>query len=232
MKCYFQIALLFLLSHYNYAQQKFVINDGSDKYSATLTVSKCEDGECSGEGTVELFDKKSKALIQTLTSIDLFFYLNQNQQPSVNVIQLYDEQSPLIFDDFNFDSYQDLAIRNGNNGGYGGPSYDVYVFNTTKKQFVISEELTALASENLGMFGTDAKTKRITTFAKSGCCYHITTKYKVVAGKGLVKVYEFEEDASGAEDDIVKVTTRNLIKNKWVSKTKNYKIKDYYPNQN
>ena len=232
MKTQLQIVLLFLLSNYNYAQQNFVINDGSNKYSVTLSVSKCEDGECSGEGTVQLFDKKSKALIQTLASIDLFFYLNENQQPSVNVIQLYDEQSPIQFDDFNFDGNQDLAIRNGNNGSYNGPSYDVYVFNITKKQFVISEELTALASENLGMFTTDAKTKRITTFAKSGCCYHITTKYKVVPGKGLVKVIEFEEDASGAEDDIVKVTTRNLIKNKWISKTKKYKIKDYYPNQN
>jgi hypothetical protein len=232
MKNAIYIILLVLFSNYNFAQLKFVINDGSDKYSATLTVSKYEDGKCSGTGTVELFDKKSKVLIQTLNSVNLFFYLNENQQPTVNVIQLYDEQSPLIFDDFNFDGNQDLAIRNGNNGSYGGPSYDVYVFNITKKQFLVSDELTTLASENLGMFDVDAKTKLITTFAKSGCCFHISTKYKVVPGKGIVKVYEFEEDATGAEDDIVRVTTRKLIKNKWISKTKKYKIKDYYPNQN
>ena len=39
--------------------------------------------------------------------------------------------------------------------------------------------------------------------------------------------YEFEEDATGG-GEFVKVITRNLINNKWVSKTKKYKIDDYY----
>lgn len=132
----------------------------------------------------------------------------------------------MIFDDFNFDGSEDLAIRNGNQSGYGGPSYDVYVYNSTRKQFVLSNELTALAYENLGMFQTDHKRKRIITFAKSGCCWHITTEYTVVPKKGLQKVYEMEEDAMDGE--YVTVTTRNLINNKWASQSKKYKIKDYY----
>lgn len=220
------ICLLLGISTLGLAQKNFVIKDGSNRFDVKIAVENCEGDTCSGKGTISLIDKKSKQIFQTLSSDDLYFYLNKNQQPSVNVIQLYNEQSPLIFDDFNFDGSEDIAVRNGNQSSYGGPSYDVYVYNSTKKQFVISKELTALAYENLGMFQTDHERKRISTFAKSGCCWHITTEYAVIPKKGLQKVYELEEDAQGGE--FVKVTTRNLIKNKWVNRTKKYKIDDYY----
>ncbi|HBR10724.1 MAG TPA: hypothetical protein DD740_00645 [Chryseobacterium sp.] len=220
------ICLLLGISTLGLAQKNFVIKDGSNRFDAKIAIENCEGDTCSGKGTISLIDKKSKQIFQTLSSDDLYFYLNKNQQPSVNVIQLYNEQSPLIFDDFNFDGSEDIAVRNGNQSSYGGPSYDVYVYNSTKKQFVISKELTALAYENLGMFQTDHERKRISTFAKSGCCWHITTEYAVIPKKGLQKVYELEEDAQGGE--FVKVTTRNLIKNKWVSKIKKYKMDDYY----
>lgn len=218
--------LLIGISSFCVAQNNFVIHDGSKRLDAKISVENCEGDACSGKGTVTLIDKKTKQLVQTLHSDDLYFYLNKDQQPSVNVIQLYNEQSPLIFDDFNFDGSEDLAVRNGNQSGYGGPSYDVYVYNTTKKQLVPSKELTALAYENLGMFQTDHKRKRLITFSKSGCCWHITTEYAVIPRKGLQKVYELEEDAQGGE--FVKVITRQRVNHKWVSKTKQYKIKDYY----
>ena len=154
--------------------------------------------------------------------------MDSSQKPSVNIIELYNEQSPLIFEDFNFDGNEDLAIRNGNNSSYGGPSYDVYVFNITKNKFVFSNELTNLVIENLGMFQTDSKRKRLITFAKSGCCWHITTEYKIIPKKGLHKVYELEEDATSASGEFVTVTTRKWIDNKLVKNVKKYKIKDYY----
>lgn len=219
--------LLITFSQLYLAQTNYVIKDGSKRFDAQITVQTCDGDGCSGAGIIKLIDKKTKQLFQTLTSDDLTLYLDKNQKPTVNVIQLYNEQSPLIFDDFNFDGSEDIAVRNGNNSGYGGPSYDVYVFNSTKKQFVPSDELTSLAYENLGMFQTDHKRKRIITFAKSGCCWHITTEYAVIPKKGLQKVYEMEEDATGGEE-FVKVTTRNLINNRWVSKAKKYKTDDYY----
>ena len=220
--------LLTIIGQFYLAQSNFLIKNGSDKFDAQISVFQCQDHTCTGEGIVKLIDKKTKKLFQTLKSDDLYFHLNKDQKPSVNVIQLYDEQSPLIFDDFNFDGSEDLAIRNGNQSGYGGPSYDVYVFNSTKKLFVPSGELKNLAYENLGMFQTDHKRKRIITSAKSGCCWHITTEYAVVPKQGLQKVYELEEDAQGGK--FVTVTTRNFINNRWTSKTKKYKIDDYYKN--
>lgn len=208
----------------------FKITDGSTRYDAVITVAQCEQDTCSGLGKISLYAKGSKQFVQQLDSDDLYFYLQGEQKssvPSVNVIQLYNEQSPLIFDDFNFDGQQDLAIRNGNNSNYGGPSYDVYVFNKTRNQFMLSDELTTLAVENLGMFQTDHQRKRLITFAKSGCCYHETTEYTVVPGKGLNMVEQLIEDATG-EGEQVKVTQRTLINKHWRQTVKRYKVSDYY----
>lgn len=218
--------ILILISGFCVAQNKFEIKNGSKKYTAEISVDSCSAENCEGKATIKLIDKKTNQLFQTLTSDNLYFFLDEKQKPTVNVIQLYDEQSPLIFDDFNFDGSEDLAIRNGNESAYGGPSYDVYVYNSTKKQFVLSDELTNLVSENLGMFDTDHKRKRLITYSKSGCCWHMKTEYEVVPNKGLRKVYEFEEAAN--IDEYVHVTTRNLINNKWQTKTKKYKISEYY----
>ncbi|MBL0332446.1 MAG: hypothetical protein IPP08_02160 [Chlorobiota bacterium] len=210
------------------SQQEFSINNGSENYYSKITVEKCEDGTCSGKGTISIFVKSTKSLFQILSSDDLYFSLDVSNSPSVNVVELYGEQSPLIFDDFNFDGTEDLAIRNGNNSGYSGPSYDVYVYNANKKQFVFSSELTKLVTDNLGMFLVDHTNKRITTFSKSGCCWHLTTQYVVVPKKGLVKVYELIEDATNSNGKTVLVTTSSLINGKWIKSSKKFKMKEYY----
>ncbi len=216
-------------TYIGYAEHTFVIKDGSKKYNATLSVEACDSSSCEGKAIVKISHKKGDAFTQILSSDGIYFSLDSTQKPSVNIIQLYNEQSPLIFEDFNFDGTEDLAIRNGNFSGYGGPSYDVYVYNITKKKFVISKELTDLALGSLGMFQTDRKRKRLITFSKSGCCWHMKTEYAVVPKKGLLKVYEFEEDATGGGDFVV-VTTRKLIANKWTVNSKKHKIEEYYNN--
>lgn len=207
----------------------FQIQNGSNLYNAQLDVAHCEKDECSGRAKILLYKKGSQQVFQTFTSDDLNFYLDKKQQPSVNLIQLYNEQSPLIFNDFNFDGQADLAIRNGNNSSYGGPSYDVYVFNKTRQQFVPSSELTELATENLGMFQTDSKRKRLITFAKSGCCFHVTSEYAVIPKQGLKLVYELTEDATGSGEQ-VKVTSKiyNLNNAKWRTTAKKFPLDQYY----
>ncbi|MDR9779032.1 hypothetical protein RJJ65_41520, partial [Rhizobium hidalgonense] len=88
--------------------------------------------------------------------------------------------------------------------------------------------LTALAYDNLGMFQTDLKRKRIITFAKSGCCFHVTSEYAVIPNKGLKLVHEVTEDAMGGEQ--VKVTTKsyNLHTKKWRTTLKKYPLDQYY----
>lgn len=215
-----------LLGTVVFAQNQFELKDASKNFDVKMNVEHCAEDECQGKATIELLDKKTSKIFQTLTSDNLNFYLNKDQKPTANIIQLYNEQSPLIFDDFNFDGTEDMAIRNGNESSYGGPSYDVYVFNITKKQLVLSEELTVLAHENLGMFNTDSERKRLITYSKSGCCWHLTTEYSVLPQRGLFKVYELEEDATGGEK--VKVTRKEFIDDKWTTHIKTYPINEYY----
>jgi hypothetical protein len=215
-----------LLGTVVFAQNHFELKDASKNFDVKMNVEHCTEDECQGKATIELLDKKTSKIFQTLTSDNLNFYLNKDQKPTANIIQLYNEQSPLIFDDFNFDGTEDMAIRSGNESSYGGPSYDVYVFNITKKQLVLSEELTVLAHENLGMFNTDSERKRLITYSKSGCCWHLTTEYSVLPQRGLFKVYELEEDATGGEK--VKVTRKEFIDDKWTTHIKIYPINEYY----
>ncbi len=208
----------------------FTIADGSKQYHAQIQVEKCDNELCEGKGTVQLSEKSSRRAVQTFHSDNLTFFLTKEQKPTVNIIQLYNEQSPLIFNDFNFDGTEDLAIRNGNESGYSGPSYDVYVFNQTRGQFILSKELTDLAHENLGMFETDAKRQRLITFSKSGCCWHQTTEYAVVPKRGLVVMKELTEDAL-RDERFVYVTTRtrsSAQQARMTTQTKKYKAKDYY----
>ncbi len=222
------ISVFINLTAFSFAQRTFTINNSSKNYNAKIQVQKCEDETCSGKGTIKLYGKNSTKPVQEFSSADLYFNLDNNKNPS-SKMELYDEQSPVIFGDFNFDQNEDIAIRNGNNSGYGGPSYDVYVYNITRKKFVISKELTKLASTNLGMFEVDKARKRIKTSSKSGCCWHQSREFVVRPNSGLIKVYELEEDASKG-DDFVYVTEKKHINGKWTTTTKKYKVKDYYKN--
>lgn len=211
------------------AQYKVELKNISPTYDAKISVENCSEDECRGKADIELINK-STSRTQTFTSPNLNFYLKNQPMPTKDKASLitFDAplESPLIIDDFNFDGTEDLAIRNGSLGNYGAPSYDVYVYNSTQKKFVPSEELTDLASNYLGIFEVDPERRRLIVYAKSGAALHFTAEYTVIPHRGLVKVYEEEEDASGGER--VKVTKKEFIDDKWITTIKNYPIEEYY----
>ena len=144
-----------------------------------IEIAGCEDDICEGETVFYLMKKNKTKPFQTIKMANSYLELGENQKPTANLIELYGmNNSGIIFDDFNFDRIEDIAIRNGNDGAYNGPSYDVFLFSKTKNRFVENASLTELASNNLGMFTVDNKNKTIETFTKSGCCWHQTTRYK------------------------------------------------------
>jgi hypothetical protein len=96
-----------------------------------------------------------------------------NGKPLVNTARLYDLQGVINVADFDFDGHADFAVQNGNDGPYGGPTYSVYLYDNASKQFVLSDELSTLTSETLGMFQVDAKRKRLRTLPRVAA---VTTK--------------------------------------------------------
>lgn len=237
MKKLFLIAALFLLAgSEGFAQQNFLLKDASKDFDVKIKIAKCDFNDasyktCEGRATVYLLKKNQSTAFQTIEMPNLFLELNAQKKPTVNLIELYGENnSGVAFDDYNFDGAPDLALRNGNNGAYGGPSYDVLLFSKVANKFIKSRELTRLASENLGLFNLDEKQKTIETFNKSGCCYHETTRYKIINNRPQ-KVYVFIEDATGGNGERVKLTTETLANGKWKRTVKYAATKDYYKEQ-
>lgn len=217
--------LLMVCMQSTFSATVFNIPDLSETLAARIKVNLCSEDECNGRARVEIVDKASKKILQTFSSKDISIRLRGRKIRAVNDVHLRDLRRSMVFDDFNFDGTRDLAIRNGNRASYGGPSFDVYVYNITRRKFVRSKSLTELASTKLGMFRVDHKRQRLVTHEKSGCCWHLTTEYAVVPRKGLIKVRTVEESAGG---DYVDVTTSELVDGKWRREKKRHTVKAYY----
>lgn len=225
---YFYSLLFQFIYSIGFSQNSFEINNLSKQYRVNVSVEEIEKNRCSGKGSISIYLKENNTHFQTLNSSDLIFYTEEKNHNKIKNPTLKDtrqEELPAIFDDYNFDGYEDVAVRNGNNGNYGGPSYDIYVFNITKKRFVLSKELTKLATENLGLIELDKDRKRIITYLKSGCCWHSKSEYEVVFGKGLQLVLEIIEHIPVDDTDHRVVTEKKLIDGKWVVKKKKYRNK-------
>ncbi|MFJ5379703.1 lysozyme inhibitor LprI family protein [Pectobacterium sp. CHL-2024] len=200
-----------------------LITKASDQWDFVLGVAKCNldpsYSTCEGPGTLDIFKKGSGELFQRITMENMFIELNKKGETTVNLVEVYGENnSGLVIDDANFDHHADIILRNGNNGAYGGPSYDVYLFDVEKQQFTLNAPLTELASSNLGLFEIDGKRKTITTSTKSGCCWHQSSTYQIANNKPVL-IAETTEDYSEEKKAMV-ATTRELVGGKWNVKEK------------
>ena len=133
--------------------------------------------------------------------------------------ELYDAQSTIVPGDFDFDGREDFAVQIGNDGPYGGPTFDVYLRDASGK-FVRSEPFSQITRETLGMFQVDASKKRLVTMSKSGCCWHQTEVLAIEHGAPK-PVERFIEDATG--DDVVVETHEVLVGKAWRRTVKRHK---------
>jgi hypothetical protein len=206
---------LLLFSSCAFAEVKFEVKNASKNFDVLIEVEKCADKICEGKVTFTLYKKGTRVPFQIFRLDDTSFMLGPNDEPSVNTTRLYDEQSAVSFADYNFDNVEDLSLCDGTNGGYGMPSYQIYLFSRRASKFVHSAEFTELSQEGrLGMFERDAKRKVLRTSSKSGCCLHMTEEFVVMNNRPR-KVLEIEEDATLANEKRVKITTKRLVRGRW-----------------
>ena len=182
--------------------QTYQIQDFSDDYYAIIKSTNDADSETNS--IVEIRDAKTKKiLISQPADIDIDYELDNSEahqlgnKISANIVSLpYGESSVLIYDDFNFDNKFDLAIKDGRNGCYGGPSYQVYL--KQGKTFVHSEGFTELAQGNCGFFDIDEEKQTLHTMTKSGAAWHQYSDYKVINNKPVaVRIVEEEYNYKG-----------------------------------
>lgn len=115
--------------------------------------------------------------------------------------------------DLNFDGYEDLMVHSNNISLYGGPSYDIFLYDALAGQFVRSPELEELQMSGLGMFDVDAERKILGVASKSGCCVHSYAEYQVVENRP-VEVY-FYEEALLSPDNYYGFYERHLVNGQW-----------------
>lgn len=195
------IVILILLTGANIlnAQTTFVVDDFSDRYFGKVFIA--DINEVFSPGWIAIFDKKTKKELIKVTSEELTSSMRGEKMVS-NIKELpYGEQSSIMYEDYNFDGKKDLAIMDGQNSCYHGPSFRVYL--ATTRGFKFSSDFTQLAQEYCGMFGVDQKAKTISTMTKSGCCWHQYSEYIVQNNKPLaIKVVEEGRSADGLTWDI------------------------------
>ena len=205
------------------AQKTFELKNASKYFDVKIHVAKCDDEYCSGRATFSFYKKGGSTPYQVIDLPDTQIQLQADGKPLVNDTLLYDEQSVVNVDDYNFDGMEDVAISTGSNGSYGMPSYNVYLSSRAVGKFVYNAALSKLGS-HLGMFTVDKKNKTLETFDKSGCCWHITERYKVVNDRP-VKVFEEVEDATADPNGgRVKVTTKTLVSGRWKTSVRYEKL--------
>jgi hypothetical protein len=223
--------LILLLAPSIYAQQRtFDVSDASKYFDIKIRASKCGADDCTGKATFSFYKKGESKPYQIVSMRDTYIDISEGA-PAVNETLLYDKQSVLTVDDFNFDGMEDVAISDGENGSYHMPSFNVYLSSKAAGKFVYNASLSNLA-HHLGMFTVDKKAKMLETFDKDGCCYHITERYRVVNNRP-VKVFIFEEDAAqaGKYEGKVVLTTKKMVGGKWKITVKVADREKYYNEQ-
>lgn len=202
------------------AQNVFELSDVSKTYHVIVNAERCNGKICEGKAMIDLYDKSTMKKYQTLSSENFYLELNENRKPSVDSLK-----NSIIFDDFNFDGFEDVAVRD-RSSGHGNLLFDVYLNNNSETKFALHQELTDLVTANSGMFTIDSERKLIVSHLKNGCCWNLTSEYQYIPERGLLKVLEFEEDTRNSKE--VKTIKREFIDYKWFAKTTIYPRKLYF----
>ena len=224
------------------AEETLRVENASKKYELEVRVAGCggperlnSENNCDGPARVRIYRKGAKTPFQVLRLRNLELYKDTagySPETGAKPRGIYAEEYTFVFEDFDFDGEEDLAICNGRNAGYGGPSYDVYLFDRKRRRFVEHQRLSELTEgPYLGLFFRDPKRKRLSAYSKSGCCYHETEVYALV-NRRPVLVEKTIEDAtleSGAGEGFVMVTTRKRAGGRWVVREKRERLKEENP---
>ena len=205
-----------------WAQNHFELNEISENYHVSIDIATCNEKECFGRSSVSLTDKKTSEKFPTLIS-DNFTFTIETDSLNLKMAKFDNESPSLIFEDFNFDGFEDVALINRSSEN---SIYDIYIFDSIQKQLLMNEGMTTLVKGNFAMFTVDSERKRLIIHLNSGCCLHITKEYNVIPERAPLKVYEFEEDTRNPETVITKKS--EFIDYKWFTKTTRYPREVYY----
>ncbi len=213
------LKILFLIVFLNLTvlgQQHFRFATISEKFDVDVTAEKTDYTSWRGKTKIALFRKGAIKPFQIIYLKDTQIILNDNNKPEIASVKdkKNGKWSSVYLEDFDVDGLEDLAIADGNNGGYGGTSYCIYLFDRTSKRFKLSPSFTRLGQGPfIGIPEIDTKKKTLEVFWKSGAGFHQIERYSIL-GKHPRKIYEYSE-STAINDGNRYITTKKLINGKW-----------------
>ncbi len=129
----------------------------------------------------------------------------------------HNSQSSFIFNDFNFDGFDDFAVSDGVGGAYGRYSYRIFLYNPKQERFIKHQALSELTlAPYLELFDVDPRQQIITANSKSGCCEQSTETFVFLKGD-LTLIKEVIEKYT---EQSVTTTIRRLHNNQWLEEVK------------
>lgn len=221
------VACLLASAGVNAEPLTFHLTDPAQKYAIEVLFPQPPAKSYEGApAQITLRDKTSGQVLQRIDSPEAFaVFKPDGQELEINRAPLYGEQSLLFFDDFNFDGQQDLAVRNGSEGGYGGPSYDIYLSDPAGPTLVFAPAFSDLTRDGqLGMFDVDPVTKRLHTSSKSGCCWHQYATWQIENNEAVMVAEKIEAAQMPSEATpympmgYLDITERELKDGQWVER--------------
>lgn len=182
---------LALFSNWAFAKETYTVNNFSDDFYGKIYIE--QPSEVFSKGWIVILDKKTNKELIKVESDELALSLHDGKAIA-NIKELpYGEQSLIMYEDYNFDGKKDLAIEDGQNSCYHGPSFNIYL--ADKNKFTFNKDFTRLAHEYCGMFDVNAAEKKLSTMTKDGCCWHQFSTFIIKNNKPKA-ISIIEEDAS------------------------------------
>lgn len=166
------VMVAFFVSLNVFAQLEYTLEGFSDTYYGVFIMSEEQAKNVFKEGTILVFNKKTgKALLEVECDGVAF---DGKVSPDSNT-----NQSLLIYEDFNFDGMNDLAIQE--NYSSKGPSYSIYL--AKGETFVFDSVFSEIIQGSQGSWDLDPETKKIYTRGDGGCCWHSFSTYSIQDGR-------------------------------------------------
>lgn len=220
------LLLIFFLSLPTLAQVHYRFTALSKKYDIQLTSERADDTTWRGKTKVALFLKGAVRPFQVIHLHDTQITIDADGKPEIASVadKKNGKWSSVYLEDFDFDGFEDLAVADGDNGGYRGTSYRIYLFDRNRSRFGFSQPFTRLAQgPYIGIPETNKKDRTLYVFWKSSCCMHFEETYLVTGSrpKLVMKRSEYDDVHGDGYSDI---ETRKLIRGKWRTWNKREKI--------
>lgn len=129
-------------------------------------------------------------------------------------LKAFQQHPNVLFRDYNFDDYPDVAIHNREASGMKNQVYDVYLYTPDKKRYLKNRFL----SENVNMM-LDAKEQALTSFYAGGMASQIynSSTYKWLNGE-YIMVRSEQQNYIDSLDRYIRIT-KHLQDTTWITKT-------------